>query len=369
LNKLFLLSALLHCVQVFGAPFEWKNKTAEFKSKFGAQVARFNGEVFDVDPTGTQRTEAVIVYRRGALLYERYEREMSPQKRHVGWSVSKSVMSLLYGVALKQKKFNLEDSICRFVKPARDSLCQIKIKHVLEWSTGLDWLEEYEKATNPLYSSVLSMLYGEGRHDMARFVLGHRLAQVPGQAWRYSSGDSVLAGALLSKIFQTDNVQTIFREQLFAPIGVHDSFFETDRRGTIGGASYLQVTPYDLLRIGLFVLNNGKVADIEVLEPHWMQYLTTPSPAYIANRLQLMDRYIAGAHWWVNDHLRAQRPLKTLKDLPSDTFYAMGHWGQYLIVVPSWQVVAIRFGDNRDGKVKVDNFAESVATLLRGAEL
>lgn len=360
-------------IHAFASDLPWADATKKFSESNAEKIRIFEQETFDQPEQlaqdlkkyrkGGKRTEAVLLFKDGHLLYEKYDREMTGETRHISWSMAKSVMSLLYGVGFKEGLFRLEDSICRFVEPPRKKLCEIKIQDVLQWATGLDWLEDYEKATNPLYSSVLNLLYGEGHRDMAKFVLGHNLTGIPGKTWQYSSGDSILASHLLSKIYKTENLQKIFREKIFNPIGITKSLFETDPAGTVAGASYFQVTPYDLARIGLFVMNNGSWQGQQILDDKWMEFAKKPSQAFIDNK-DSKKIYFGAAQWWTNDANAAKRVQPTFEGLPPDTFYAMGHWGQYLIIVPSQKLIAIRLGDCRDGQVIASKFAASVAKLV-----
>lgn len=370
---LFWSSPLIAQAKIADVKTPWTNETATFEKVFGEKGKTFIRENFDQPEQlaedlkkhskGGKRTDAVLIIQNGKLIFEKYGREANADQLHIGWSVSKSVMSLLYGIAYKEKRFQLDDSICKYSEPARRDLCKIKVVDVLQWASGLDWLEDYEKSGTPLSSSVLNLLYGDGHRDMARFVLGHKLVETPGVAWRYSSGDSILASHMLKKIWGQDNIQAVMREKLFRPIGVLKSRFETDPKGTIMGAAYLQVTPHDLARIGLFVLANGKWNGEQILDPTWIEFSKTPSKAYIDDKLDSKDKNMAGAHWWVNDPVKAHRESRSF-DLPSDTIYAMGHWGQYLLIVPSMKLVAVRLGDCRDGTVTNKTFADSVAKLL-----
>ncbi len=140
------------------------------------------------------RTDAVVVIRDGRLLYERYAGPSRAETPHLTWSVSKSLLATLLGVAEGEGRFQLDDPVARYYPPfARHP--EVTLRHLLNWSSGLDWQEDYEFA--PLKSSVVAMLYTRGRDDMAGFVAETPPARPPGRRFRYSSGDSnVLAAAL-----------------------------------------------------------------------------------------------------------------------------------------------------------------------------
>ena len=132
--------------------------------------------------------------RDGRLLYERYAGPSRAETPHLTWSVSKSLLATLLGVAEGEGRFQLDDPVARYYPPfARHP--EVTLRHLLNWSSGLDWQEDYEFA--PLKSSVVAMLYTRGRDDMAGFVAETPPARPPGRRFRYSSGDSnVLAAAL-----------------------------------------------------------------------------------------------------------------------------------------------------------------------------
>ncbi|MBF3305856.1 beta-lactamase family protein, partial [Pseudomonas aeruginosa] len=140
------------------------------------------------------RTDAVVVIRDGRLVYERYAGPSRAETPHLTWSVSKSLLATLLGVAEGEGRFQLDDPVARYYPPfARHP--EVTLRHLLNWSSGLDWQEDYEFA--PLKSSVVAMLYTRGRDDMAGFVAETPQARPPGRRFRYSSGDSnVLAAAL-----------------------------------------------------------------------------------------------------------------------------------------------------------------------------
>lgn len=309
------------------------------------------------------RTDGLLIVKNGELLYERYARGNTETTKHIAWSVSKSVMSLLYASAYKERKFALNDSVCKFGDLGHPRLCDIQFAHALQWTTGIAWVEEYEKSRTPTKASILAMLYGEGRDDMMKFVARQPVVAQPGLVWRYSSGDSILLSYVL-KLMYPNGVHQAFTEKIMGPIGAKDWIFETDQAGTIAGAYYLHISVRDLARIGLLVMNQGQWDGQQLFEPSWMKWALTVPEAYKNNRPGHDNRYIGGGHWWLNDHIAANTPAPPLPALPRDTFFAQGHWGQYLIVVPSQKLVIVRTGDTRDGSMSAEKLAASVAELV-----
>ena len=143
------------------------------------------------------RTDALLVIRDGQLLYERYAGPTTAETPHLTWSISKSLMAAVLGVAYGEGLFKLGDPVAKFYPPLQKHP-DMTMADLLHWASGLDWQEDYEYA--PLKSSVVAMLYTRGHHDMAAFTAAHAAYAAPGQAFRYSSGDSNLLSAALKTI-------------------------------------------------------------------------------------------------------------------------------------------------------------------------
>jgi CubicO group peptidase (beta-lactamase class C family) len=201
------------------------------------------------------RTDGVVVARGGVIVYERYADGYGPASPHVAWSCTKSLTSALAGVALAGGALGLDDSICRHL-PAAGGACEVTVRHLLQLASGLDWNESYE-GMNLQGSSVLAMLYGVGRADMAGFVRAHPSIAPPGARWNYSSGDSVLLSAVIRAALEPRLGAGWPGAALFEPLGMRSATLERDAAGTPVGSSFLHATPRDLARFGLLYLADG----------------------------------------------------------------------------------------------------------------
>ncbi len=328
----------------------------------------FDKQNFNADSKNRKgfRTDAVLVVKSGQTIFEKYGRGHTPTTRHITWSVSKTVMSLLYGVAINDGLIKLDDSICKIAPLPRKEYCDIKYEHLLSFSSGIKWTEDYERSKKPLKSSVLAMLYGEGRKDMAGFVALHPLEHKPGEVWRYSSGDSVLAAERLSQIYKTLDLNMVFQQKLFKPLGILNAIFETDLKGTPVAASYFYATASDLVKIGELIMNKGLVGKKELIEKKWFDWSLKVSPAFINKNVDHDQLNVPGAHIWLNTSGVLPGGKKPVQELPEDSVFLLGHWGQYVVVIPSLDVVAVRLGDTRDGSYRLPAFGKSLAEFLSG---
>lgn len=297
------------------------------------------------------RTDALLVVRDGRLVYERYAGETGPRTPHLIWSASKSLLAVVMGVAFGEGRFALQDSASKFYPPLKHHP-DITLADLLHWASGLDWQEDYEYA--PLNSSVVAMLYTRGHRDMAAFAAQRAAFTSPGQAFRYSSGDSNLLAASLRGMLGAQPYADYPWQALFEPLGISQAVWERDAAGTFVASSYLYMTAQDLARVGLLMQREGRWRDRQLLPRAWVEFCRTPFAGYRAGQ----DVAVAGGHWWLNRAVDgAPRPWP---DAPQETYAALGHWGQALYIVPQQRLVIVRYGDDRDGSYQHNELLKRV---------
>ena len=285
------------------------------------------------------RTDALLVIRDGQLIYERYAGPTSADTPHLTWSISKSLMATVLGLAYGEGRFKLQDPAANYYPPLKKHP-NLTMADLLHWASGLDWQEDYEYA--PLKSSVVAMLYTRGHPDMAAFTAGHDSYAAPGQAFRYSSGDSNLLSAALKAIVGPQRYADYPWIALFEPLGIRHAVWETDATGTFVASSYAYLTARDLARIGLLMARDGRWGDRQLLPRDWVAFNREPFAHYRADQ----DDAVPGGHWWLNR--AADGVARPWPDAPADTFAALGHWGQAMYVIPSENLVIVRYADDRD---------------------
>lgn len=286
------------------------------------------------------RTDALLVLRDGVPVYERYADPTGADIPHLTWSVSKSVLATVLGVAYGEGTFKLDDPVARFYPPMALHP-GVRLRDLLHWASGLGWQEDYEYA--PLNSSVVAMLYTRGRGDMARFAARHKGVLDPGGAYRYSSGDSMLLSAALRGMVGDTAYADYPWTALFQPLGIDSAVWETDASGTFVGSSYLYMTARDLARIGQLMLQRGRWNDRALVPEDWVAFNLAP----FSSPTPLPPGEAPGGHWWLNR--QANGGPGPWPDAPADTFAALGHWGQGLYVMPGLHLVIVRYADDRDG--------------------
>ena len=303
--------------------------------------------------SGAWKTEGVVVQRDGKVVYEKYAAGFDPMKRHISYSVSKSIGSALVGVAVADGLLKLEDSVCKYVPAptgADPTYCDTTIDHLVRMTSGLKWVETYD---DPATSNVLPMLYGD-EADMGEYAARRPRAAKAGEVWNYSSGDANLLARALRGALAGKDMRVWAKEKFFTPAGISSAIFEADRSGTLVFSSSCFMTPRDMARFGQLYLDDGMNGTTRVLPSAWVTYTSTPAPpvsqpkARVAGTAPGDSGGSYGAAFWLNAASPTAAPDTFLyPQAPADTYSAEGHWGQKIFIIPSRRLVVTRVGNDR----------------------
>lgn len=356
------LSASLCTMAAFAHAETWPAADWERgESPAGAALEAFEAYSFPVRDEQTRigvRTDAVLVIRDGKIIYERYAGPTKVDTPHLTWSVSKSLMAAVMGVAYGEGRFQLSDPVAKYYPPFA-AHPQTKMGHLSNWASGLDWQEDYELA--PLRSSVVAMLYTRGRNDMAAFTAGHNQEVDPGTRFRYSSGDSTVLAATLKSMVGAEAYPDYPWTALFEPLGITSAVWESDAQGIYVGSSYAYMTARDLARVGLLMQRGGRWQDRQLLPKAWVDFSLTPFADFKA---LTPNEEVPGGQWWLN--LAFEGAAKPWPDVPPTAFAALGHWGQSLYVLPEQNLVIVRYADDRDHSYQHNEFLKRALTAFAG---
>ena len=289
-----------------------------------AALARAFGDDLDTDARERLGTRGVVVVWKGRIVAERYASGFTKSTPQLGWSMSKSVTSLVLGRLVQRGKVALTDDHLR--PEWTDERASITVQDLLRMRSGLAWDETYDLGT-----PITEMLYNQP--DMAAFVAGRKLAHPVGTVQQYSSGSTTLLCSVLNS--KVNLGADLPRRELLAQLGVSSAVWEADAVGTPVCSSYLWATARDWAAIGQFALVDGVWNGKRLLPQGWLRETTTTLP--IANR---EDPNYAGG-WWTN--LTPEGSL-VAPNLPRDAYWASGHDGQRMFVVPSKKLVVVRLG-------------------------
>jgi CubicO group peptidase (beta-lactamase class C family) len=256
-----------------------------------------------------------------------------PDVLHDIRSVTKSVVSLVYGIALADGLVPApaEPLLRQFPEypdlaedPAR---AKLTVEHALTMTMGLEWNEDAPYTS--LENSEIAMEHAEDRH---RYVLGRPVVEEPGQRWSYCGGASALVGRLIVKgVGQT--LPEYARWVLFEPLGISAFGWAAGHDGVASAASGLRLTPPDLARIGRLALGRGRWQGRRIVPEDWIV-------TALRRHVPIEEDWGYGYQWWLGTFPAAGGTG------PVSWAAGNGNGGQRLFVVSSLDlVVAITCGN------------------------
>lgn len=322
---------------------KWQEQLVSSEKTKALDNYLFQGSKNEPPFPGVQ-TDGVVIVKHGVIIYERYRSPYDKDRPHIGWSMAKSFANAITGIALRDALITLDTPVKELMPMSYEwQEHPLTIRDLLHMSSGLDWRETYE--TSPFKSSVLEMLYTLGRKDMGAFVAKYKPRSEPGSDWYYSSGDSNLLSAALA---QAIGGQYPFYpwERLFKPLGMSSVTWETDGSKVFVASSYIYASNRDYARFGFLFLHNGEWDGEQILPLDWVSFSTRMAPAYESEDNTGGGNY--GAHWWINRGDEQKGVPKAWPQLPDDLFFAGGHWGQSIVVIPSLDMVLVRTANDRN---------------------
>lgn len=344
---------------------DWRSTAPENAGMDSAKLQKVVDYAMTLEGTEEERkgirTDGLLIVRGGQIVLEKYNRGYTAETPHLVWSVTKSFVNALYGIATQEGRLDIDAPAAKYY-PALKQLDRQKmtLRHILNMSSGIFWSEGYE--ASPLKSSVVAMLYTRGRQDMAAFTAEQEMRANPGEYVYYSSGDSNLLMGIFKEILPKDEYNSYPWVKLFDKIGMRNVTWEQDGSGTFIGSSYIYATPRDLAKFGFLYLHDGVWNGERILPAGWVDFTRTPSPAYRTTpEYKGRDEDNMTAGWYANTGIPAAGVPVTWPDAPRDTFAAQGHWGQYIFVIPSLDLVIVRVGDDRDGSFDKNEFLKLIA--------
>ncbi|WP_284423920.1 MULTISPECIES: serine hydrolase [unclassified Bradyrhizobium] len=266
--------------------------------------------------------DSIVVVRHGALVYERYFNRphaisYDAATRHVGNSMTKSVVSLLLGIAVDRGLIGDLDTPAlsffpEFAELRTPDKARITLRHLLTMTAGLN-------------SSMSPQLLSRDR-DPDRHAFEKALAREPGAAFEYSSLDSEIIGAILEKA--TGKPLDMFAmDELFRPLGITD----VDWYGRLGNqramsSTGLSLRPRDWAKIGQLVLNQGAWDGKQLVSSSWIAQSTSP-------QVSAPKSFSYGFQWWLGH--------SAVRDHTVAWTAALGFNAQKLIVIPEYDLVVV----------------------------
>jgi CubicO group peptidase (beta-lactamase class C family) len=321
------LTLILLAVAGFsGRTDPWKEKAALFQAM---TVAVSNNTYTGI--------HSILVFHQGSLDYEHYFNGYAMDSLQDTRSCFKSVVSLLVGIAIDQGFIkNIHQSVYDFF-PEYASLVtadprrqRMTIANLLQMESGFD-CEEF----NGTHDCETGM---ESSADWVRYSLSLPLKDFPGRAWAYTTCDAVILGGILSRATGM-SVPEFARKYLFDPLGIirYRWTFDSTGNAMTGGSFFAR--PRDLLKIGRMVMEGGMWENHRIVSAAYMHACTEgtlrlPGVSFAAGARMPSPHPTYYGNYWYNE-------VVACKDYKVNVRFASGNGGQYIMVVPELNLVAV----------------------------
>jgi CubicO group peptidase (beta-lactamase class C family) len=266
--------------------------------------------------------DSVTIIRNGYLVLDAIFHPFLAGSRHIVHSVTKSIISALIGITIDQGYIEgVEQPVLDiFAQRTVANLTAYKeamtLGDVLTMSTGLKCRDSYLyrwRGLNEMRQSA----------DWVQFLLDLPMTDVPGTRFEYCNGASFMLSAMIQETTGLSALE-FAEKHLFAPLGISDVAWPSNPQGITIGWGELRMRPHDMAKIGYLYLNEGLWDGKQVVPADWVR--TSTREHISAGTLE--DGY--GYQWWVDD---------------SGIYMALGYAGQYIVVVPETEMVAIFTSD------------------------
>lgn len=281
-------------------------------------------------------TTAIVIVRDGNIIAERYADGFGIHTPQRTWSVAKSIAATIIGAAVERGEADVSApaAIANWQQDA-DPRRTITLDHLLHMASGL---------TSDTAGNRTDAIYFGGT-AVDEQAAGWPLSAPPGSTFRYANNDTLLAVLAISPTFAAHPPRAFFDS-----VNMHATVAEIDWRGNYILSSQVWATARDLARFGMLYLNNGVWNGRRILPEHWRDYVTTPSGP------QPPGEFGYGASFWL---------MNRSEGVPPDTFAAFGNRGQFVVIVPSRNIVIVRRGEDSAGtRFDIAGFTRDVLFAL-----
>jgi CubicO group peptidase (beta-lactamase class C family) len=280
-----------------------------------------------VDDVGTYKQDSVLIVRNGKIVVDAYYAPYVAGIRHDLRSVTKSFLSTVVGVLAQQGKLESVDRPVldffsdRTIANLDDRKKAITVQNLLDMASGIAWVEKD-------YTPDESIMRMYASPDPTGFVLDQPMSDPPGEKFYYKGGDPYLLSALINKL-TGQNALEFARTEFFASLGITDiRWAPIDKQGVVTGEAGMRLTPHDMAKLGYLYLRDGVWDGKRIIPSAWVER------ARVGRVTTNFGKY--ANLWW------------SLQD--RDAFMALGRHGQFIVVLPKLDVVAVLTGVVPDGE-------------------
>jgi CubicO group peptidase (beta-lactamase class C family) len=303
-----------------GNPKEWNNGSDYNKTQLTPALEKILTD---------NQSVSFLIIKNDSVRVEKYWDDYSAESLSSSFSMAKSFVGAMIGIALKEGKIkSLDEPVANYIPEFKENNKQnITIRHLLMMSSGLDWDEGYAS----LFSPVTESYYGT---DLYKQITALKYKEPSGKYWEYKSCDTQLLGFILEKAIGK-TLSDYCSEKIWTPVNaVHIALWSLDKMdGHEKAYSAFNSNARDFARLAKLYLQMGNWNGVQIIDSSFILASITPNSLIDPDTKQ--PNTIYGYQWWqtqIDSH---------------NIFYMRGILGQYVIAVPDMNMIIVRLGKKR----------------------
>ncbi len=266
-----------------------------------------------------KKVNTFLVYQKGETTTEYYKTIDCANELFKINSITKSIVSILIGIAIDKGCIDdIHTPITTWIPNVPEKKRELTLYHLLTMTTGEDWQEFGNGVVFP-NDFVES-------DNWAQFILEKPFIEEMGMKMNYNSGSSHLLSYVIQEATGMSTEQ-FAKKYLFDPLNITEYEWQQDPQGLYVGGFGMKMKSIDLLKLGKLCLQNGYWKGNEIVSSKWLEQSSTA----LFETYEHVGAY--GYHWWVLNNERFH--------IPYCMYFAMGYGGQYIIIIPQLELVAV----------------------------
>lgn len=261
---------------------EWKTDLPEnqnLDSKLLNQIPDYVKNDFD------NKVTSVLIVKNGYLVYENYFNQTNKNTLHMQFSVTKSILSSLVGIYMKENPNFLEENVLsnfksENIKNVNSNKKNIQIKHLLNMTSGLKWDEFTKNSKLGMPTDIYHMVFDD---KPINYILSKDCINQPGKIFNYNTGNSQILSEILEKKIKMNLGNYAFKK-IFQPIGVKNFEWIAYKNGSTFGGHGLKLSSRDMAKFGYLYLNKGLFwNNSQIIPENWVLNSTVSKSKFKSN--------------------------------------------------------------------------------------
>lgn len=299
------------------------------------------------------RTTSLLVLHKGKIVYEYYGETGTKAQPHISFSVAKSFVSALVGIAYEQGLIaDLEQPVTDYVPELIGTgYDSVPIKDILQMSSGVHFNEDYADFNSDINRFSRAIAFGTSLDD---FSASLKSTRTPGEYHKYVSIDTQVLGMLLVRATNT-SLTEYAQTHLWEPLGMQDTaYWLSDDQGMELALGGLNITARDYAKFGWMYANQGRFNGVQVVPEQWViDSVTADAPHLLpGDNPNSNSSYGYGYQWWL--------PVGG-----DDEFMAQGIYHQYIYIDPDAATVIVKTSANHAYNDRQQRWAARHLSMFR----